>query len=115
MPALSGAMKPTNPCSSKKFFADFEFISGTLRTRYFLDSTGNITDSEPGKTSGCGSMVERELPKPETRVRFPSPVPKIHAQSGLQRPVGWSTKADGIENLLDNSETIALTPKVSVA
>ena len=24
---------------------------------------------------GCGSMVERGLPKPETRVRFPSPAP----------------------------------------
>jgi hypothetical protein len=24
---------------------------------------------------GCGSMGERRLPKPETRVRFPSPAP----------------------------------------
>src|SRR5437762_7314589 len=27
------------------------------------------------RTRGCGSMVERGLPKPETRVRFPSPAP----------------------------------------
>jgi hypothetical protein len=26
---------------------------------------------------GCGSMVECGLPKPETRVRFPSPAPLI--------------------------------------
>ena len=26
---------------------------------------------------GCGSMVERGLPKPETRVRFPSPAPTL--------------------------------------
>ena len=29
------------------------------------------------RLSGCGSMVERGLPKPETRVRFPSPAPLI--------------------------------------
>src|SRR5207249_6703981 len=28
-----------------------------------------------GNNGGCGSMVERGLPKPETRVRFPSPAP----------------------------------------
>ena len=26
---------------------------------------------------GCGSMVERGLPKPETRVRFPPPAPSL--------------------------------------
>ncbi len=29
------------------------------------------------KERGCGSMVECGLPKPETRVRFPSPAPSI--------------------------------------
>src|SRR2546429_3553643 len=40
---------------------------------------------------GCGSMVERGLPKPETRVRFPSPAPisivsnKIRHSSSFHR------------------------------
>src|ERR1043166_1188476 len=36
-----------------------------------------------GVMRGCGSMVERGLPKPETRVRFPSPAPLII--KGLRR------------------------------
>ena len=33
--------------------------------------------SGPFSRRGCGSMVECGLPKPETRVRFPSPAPTI--------------------------------------
>ena len=32
----------------------------------------------PAGTGGCGSMAERELPKLETGVRFPSPAPNDH-------------------------------------
>lgn len=44
MPALSAAIKPTNAPSSKKFFVDFKFISGTRKTGNFLDTTGDFTD-----------------------------------------------------------------------
>ncbi len=33
-----------------------------------------------GRRCGCGSMVERGLPKPEARVRFPSPAPLLDYQ-----------------------------------
>ena len=35
---------------------------------------GGLLDNTPSER-GCGSMVERGLPKPEARVRFPSPAP----------------------------------------
>src|SRR5581483_12113994 len=40
---------------------------------------------------GCGSMVECGLPKPETRVRFPSPAPLARApQTSLPHGAGVS-------------------------
>src|SRR5438477_12325126 len=38
----------------------------------------------PPRKRGCGSMVECGLPKPETRVRFPSPAPLISRHFGSQ-------------------------------
>ena len=47
---------------------------------------------------GCGSMVERGLPKPETRVRFPSPAPLFSsANSQFSRALSYEchTKPPG--------------------
>ena len=47
---------------------------------------------------GCGSMVECGLPKPETRVRFPSPAPSFcSANSQFSRPLSYEchTKPPG--------------------
>src|SRR5947208_16698177 len=45
-------------------------LTGELRLRPNAATT-------KAAVSGCGSMAERGLPKPETRVRFPSPAPLI--------------------------------------
>ena len=37
----------------------------------------DLVDRLSSAGCGCGSMVECGLPKPETRVRFPSPAPQI--------------------------------------
>lgn len=42
-------------------------MTGCLRRPKLLQASWN--------KRGCGSMVERGLPKPETRVRFPPPAP----------------------------------------
>jgi hypothetical protein len=49
---------------------------------------GLVIKGCPG--SGCGSMVECGLPKPETRVRFPSPAPLIsgHLHSVCRKSAG---------------------------
>src|SRR5258706_10207242 len=41
---------------------------------------------------GCGSVVECGLPKPEIRVRFPSPAP-LHSPSAFVRALRWCVVA----------------------
>ena len=48
-----------------------------LKQHWFLFTETKPIGSFQGTGSGCGSMVECGLPKPETRVRFPSPAPLI--------------------------------------
>src|SRR5262245_43287081 len=46
---------------------------------------------------GCSSMAERQLPKLDTRVRFPSPAPDIETTRALRGPLSFSASMASLQ------------------
>ena len=58
-----------------------ETRSALIQPRFLVQSSSSAFD--PCKSRGCSSMVERQLPKLHTRVRFPSPAPLFSSEKSL--------------------------------
>ncbi len=68
--AFAGA-GPAHEAGSAKVGGDRRETLG----KHLLRARQDLARSKVSHDCGCGSMVECGLPKPETRVRFPSPAP----------------------------------------